>query len=96
MRHQEDGERVWLTPDEAIGCLPDTPRVHTFMNGSGMLIGADWDREQAEAQFRESGEVEVAGGSARAMGHALFPVGAYGRLFVAHDEDKLVAMVGAP
>ena len=37
-------ERVYLTFDEAEGFLSDKVHIHTFRNGSGMLIGADWSR----------------------------------------------------
>lgn len=81
-------ERVELTPEEALAMLPEGEMVHTFVNSSGMMLGADWGRESLEEEIRKAERRELAGGMATSMGHGLvlFPKGAqYQRdlLFVA-------------
>lgn len=82
-------EPVMLTPEEALALLPEGDHIHTFRNpGAGMMIGADWKREEIEREIREATERQLAGGIATSMGHGLvlFPKNAQRRgelLFVA-------------
>lgn len=59
-----------LTYDQAVAMLPGGDRIHTFVNPVGMLIGANWDREDVLALLRD-GNPELSGGQATAMGHGL-------------------------
>lgn len=80
-------ERVKLETDKAIEMLPDGETVHTFRNGAGMLIGADWDKSKIIEAINEHG-AELAGPQAKAMNHgiAIDIHGAY--LFVETKELK--------
>lgn len=63
-------EREPLTLDEAVAMLPDGDEIHTFRSSPGMMLGADWPRDQIVAAMAECG-VELAGPMATAMGHGL-------------------------
>jgi hypothetical protein len=65
-----DDERRVVPIEEAIERIGDGETVHTFLNSSFMLVGADHDRESLIAKMRELG-VEEAGEAASAMGHTL-------------------------
>ena len=83
---------VKLTYDEAVAMLPEG-RVHTFVNPPmGILIGADWDREDIYALLR-SGRPELSGEQATAMGHGLVAFRETGPVFIetqAADPDAEV------
>lgn len=64
-----DGDYT-LTYDQAVALLPGDERIHTFVNPAGMLVGADWDREDILALLRD-GRPELSGDQASAMGHGL-------------------------
>lgn len=65
------GERVFLTPEQAIAMLPEGDEIHTFVNPAGMLVGADWSRTSIEKAIRETDRRELAGSLATGMGHGL-------------------------
>lgn len=65
-----EDDRVRLTFDAAVAMLPDGEHIHTFLNSSSALLGADWDRVDILALLRR-GEPELAGDTATAMGHGL-------------------------
>lgn len=82
-----------LTYGQAVALLPDDERIHTFMNPAGMLIGADWDREDVLALLRD-GQPELSGDQATAMGHGIvaFRGGDRGEpMFVATKTEELTA-----
>lgn len=60
-----------LTVEQAIAMLPQKELVHVFRNPSGMLVGADWRRADAEELVRRSRERRTAGPMASALGHGL-------------------------
>lgn len=87
------GDRVFLTFDEAVALLPDKERVHTFTNPApGVLCGADWDREEILALMRSCPDAEcaeVTGAQAQAVGHGIvIHKSAGGLLFVEAAEWK--------
>lgn len=61
--------RLVVQPDYDDGDGPK-PCVHTFVNASGMLLGAHWPLALVREAIEAHG-VEEAGGMAAAMGHAL-------------------------
>lgn len=63
-------ERVDLTVDEAIGMLPDGEDVHTFRQG-GMMLGADWSREDLISEIRATDRRVLTGDVATGMGHGM-------------------------
>lgn len=73
MSPQADDEQiVTLTPEEALALLPEGEYVHTFRNpGAGMMIGADWRRDEVEREIRDAERRELAGQVATDMGHGL-------------------------
>jgi hypothetical protein len=62
--------RIFFTADEAIAMLPDGETVHTFRSGVGILIGADWDRDDLIRAIRAN-KCEQGGEQCTAMGHGL-------------------------
>lgn len=72
---RQQGDRVFLTFDEACSLLPDNERVHTFTNpGVGLLLGADWDRAEIIELMRSCPDAEcaeVTGPQAQAVGHGI-------------------------
>lgn len=77
-----DDERVFLTADEAIARLPDGPMIHCHRNPAvGILLGADWSREDLIAHIRAF-FCEESGPAATAMGMGLCVNDKKGLLFV--------------
>lgn len=64
-------ERRFITTEEAIGILPDGDLIHTFVNVSFGLVGADWEREELIDKIRSSDYREITGPQARGMNHGL-------------------------
>jgi len=62
-------ERVILDVVDAMAMLPEGDRIHTF-RGPGILIGADWDREDIVNAIKKYG-AELSGAMATALGHGL-------------------------
>jgi hypothetical protein len=60
-----------LTYDEAVALLPDGDSIHTFLDGSGIPIGADWDRPAILELLQNTERREVTGPAAQGMGHGL-------------------------
>lgn len=83
-------DRFKITVDEAIGVLPDGDYVHTFI-ANGMLLGADWSREEVETHIRKAGGASLGGDTAMRMGHGLC-LDADRRLFAKHDKDRMAAL----
>lgn len=50
--------------------LPDGETIHTFVNPAGMLVGADWTREQVIEAIQQFG-AELSGGMATRMNHGM-------------------------
>ena len=94
MRH--DGERVFLTTEEALGVLNwhddnGCAAVHTFRAGGFAIIGCDWPRASVEA-WLAAHEVELTGPMARGMGHGIGGLDDLGPLMLATDESRLAAL----
>ncbi len=70
-----------LTAKQAIAMLLDGETVHAYVNPHGMLIGADWDREDVVKYIEEAGSREVAGPGATKMKHGLGVFGRNGLVF---------------
>lgn len=67
-----ENEKILLTPEQAKEVLAlNRGKVHTFLNGSGMLIGADHSKESIYESIDNAEILEVTGPSAQAMGHGL-------------------------
>lgn len=76
-------ERVKLTVEQFEQMLDVRDgRVHTFRQGGMVLIGADWDLEQAIASARKHG-AELAGEQATAMRHGAVVIDGAGPVFFA-------------
>jgi hypothetical protein len=64
--------KILLTADEAISLLPSGETVHNYVNNvSGMFIGCDYDRADAEKHIREAVQREIGGDGCKSMKHAL-------------------------
>lgn len=84
-------EKIRLTPEEAIACLPDGDLIHTLYSNGFVLVGADWDRQEVIDHINKHNGAEIAGPAARRMNHGIC-LDAASRLFCEHDEAKLAAL----
>lgn len=86
-------EKIVITPEQAISILPDGEFIHTFYNPGFGLIGADWSKADIIEKLRNSYIIELAGPTARCIGHGMC---AYGKnaeiLFVETDEARLFTL----
>ena len=65
-------EPIELSFDEAAKLLPEGDTVHTFRNPRlGMMLGADWNREDVLKAMRESDVIQVTGPAAQSMRHGI-------------------------
>lgn len=88
------GEKIYLTYEESIKILPEKEKIHTLINASFALIGADWAMEEIMDKLKKSDVIEVCGEVARGMGHGIC---AYNKkatrrdeiLFIETDNEKL-------
>ena len=81
-------EKVFLTKEQALSALPKGDKVHCFV-ASGILLGADWNREQVEQYIEESKSIEIGGEMSRKMGHGLAVFGTDGLKFFEAEEEVL-------
>ncbi len=66
-----DNEREFLDFEQAVAMLSEDDRVHVYDNPApGVLVGADWSRDELLVLMRESA-CELAGENAASMGHGL-------------------------
>ena len=86
----DDNKRM-VTPEEAEALLiTDAKRIHTFRQGGPALLGADMDREDIIALFKEfPNAIEIGGPSSRTMKHPLVVIDETGPLFIEVDMEKL-------
>jgi hypothetical protein len=66
-----DNEPVELSVEDALAMLPEGDYVHTFRNPGGMMVGADWTRENIIKAVTESDHRQLTGPMATSMGHGL-------------------------
>ena len=88
--------KYYLSYDEAIQILPDSENIHTFINATFGLLGADWSKNNILNRLKEVDSVlELTGEQSRKMGHGM---GVYNKnskyqsdiLFIQTDEEKLL------
>jgi hypothetical protein len=63
-------DREFLTFEQAQAMLPDGEYIHTFANPGGLLVRADWDREEVLDLLRKT-QPELSGPMATGMGHGI-------------------------
>ena len=63
--------KAYVTVEQAIGILPNESEIHTFFNPNGILIGADWKRDELIDKLRKSDHLELTGGTGKSMNHGL-------------------------
>ena len=82
-------EDISVSYEEALKMLDiQDGMVHTFLNGGGMILGADWDLE-AVKELMKLGEVVRTGDMASSMGHGLAVERADGKpVFLATKEEQ--------
>ena len=61
---------VFLKYKEAVAMLPKGRVIHVFLNGPGMLLGADWSRKSVLVMLAK-GERQLGGEQCTKMGHGL-------------------------
>lgn len=81
-------ERLFLTKEQALSTLPEGEDIHCFVSG-GILIGADWSREQVEQYIKDADTAEIGGEMCRRMGHGLAVFGTDGLKFFEAKEEVL-------
>lgn len=86
--------RRYITAKEAADLLPDGDAIHTFKAGGPMLIGTDWDREEVLNKLKTSDKIEIAGETARGLGHGIAVYNDDAKflshvLFIETDKEKL-------
>jgi len=92
---RRDGERTYLTADEALGVMAwqddnGCEAVHTFRGGFA-IIGCDWPRRDVE-EWLAKNEAQLTGPMARRMKHGVGGIDGHGLITFATDEDRLVAL----
>lgn len=83
-------DRIYITAEQAISALSNDESIHTFRNPRGMLIGADWSREELVKALQEAGpeSIEIGGESCMKMDHGLI-LHSGGPLFIESNTDRL-------
>jgi hypothetical protein len=88
--------KYYLSYDEAIQILPDSENIHTFINATFGLLGADWSKNNILNRLKEVDSViELTGEQARKMGHGMCVYNKNSKyqsdiLFIQTDEEKLL------
>jgi len=87
----QDGERVYLTKDEAISALNPGKYIHTIMNpAGGIMMGADLSRQSIIKLFEDNdGKIEIGGDSCKSMKHALVVHRDNGPLFIESNMEVI-------
>lgn len=67
----EKDQKNTLTFAEAKKALPKGKYVHTFLQSSFMMIGADWAKKDVLAAMKEAETIHITGDQAQAMGHGI-------------------------
>jgi hypothetical protein len=94
VKKQEDDKSL-LTVEEALALLSvhtekRKKRVHTFVVGSGILLGCDMDLTSIKKAFKETKHLSLAGPNMSGFGHGVaFHDEKVGYTFVETDKDKL-------
>lgn len=66
----DSDERVLLTVSQAIDMLSGSESIHTFRNPTaGLMVGADWGRNDVLKEIEESESREVGGAACQSVGH---------------------------
>lgn len=85
-----DNERKLIDYEQAVAMLPEDDQIHVYDNPApGVLVGADWDRDELLSLMRESA-CELAGETATSMGHGLVVWDGKRPLFVATKGGQAV------
>jgi len=82
------GDRIFLTPDEALAMLPDRDRIHTTRRARVISIGCYWDRADIEEAIRQADIREESGPRAARHGYRLAIHNADGMLFIETKEQR--------
>ena len=85
-------DRIFLTVEEALALLDDGEEVHSFASpAGGVLIGADWSREDAIKAIENAKTREVAGPAAQGMKHGLAIMTSTGYYFLKTKTARMTA-----
>ena len=88
-------DKRYISYKQAIHLLPDSETIHTFLNpNGGLLVGADWSREEILDKLQNSDVIEIAGERSKAMGHGMAAYDHESRgyvLFIETDAERLAA-----
>jgi len=83
-------DKVILSPTQAKSLLSKDKNTHTFRDGGGIIIGADWDTKSIIEEIEGGKKCEIGGEGCRGMGHGLIIwTSDSDPLFVEVDEAKL-------
>ncbi|HQS70026.1 MAG TPA: hypothetical protein PLM58_10375 [Novosphingobium sp.] len=90
-----------MTVDEAVGLFKSQDSAHSINVIGPMIMGFEWSIGGAREKLAECTDLQVAGDTARGMGHGIAATEPDGQfIFFEHDEDALTAFLlertGAP
>lgn len=86
-------EKLVITAEEAASLLRESEYIHNYAGGPGMLIGCDFDRDDAVQAFAAAKEIEIAGPFMYGMKHAIAVLDkANRRTFFEADMEKVAAL----
>ena len=82
-------DKVLLSIEDALAMLDGKEEVHAFVNPSaGILLGADWSRNDAEIYIAAAESRELAGEQAQKAKHGLAVHGKHGLVFFATKQKE--------
>jgi len=62
---------IYLETKEAIKTLSDNLYIHTFRSSGGLLVSADWERNELIKAINKSKTIRIGGPQSRSMKHGL-------------------------
>jgi hypothetical protein len=83
-------DRVKLTAEELDAMMPEGEYVHTLMGGGFAVVGCDRKRSEL-LEYAAKGQAELAGATAKSMGHGAAVSTEDGFVFVATIEKEEAA-----
>ncbi len=88
-----DDNKLIVTPEEAEALLKPGEYVHNFINPSdSLLVGCDYDRDNAVKALKEADRLEIGGENCKRMKHALVAWKGNRPSFFECDMEKVEAL----
>jgi hypothetical protein len=91
-----DQLKIFLTVDEAVSLFKSQDSAHSINVIGPMIMGFEWSIPGVRKKLAECTDLQVAGDTARGMGHGIAATEPDGQfIFFEHDEDALTAFIEA-